>query len=54
MRLRIEVCQPTLGRTEVSFARIHVLIGVVTNRKHAGLPVEPRAAPEAGGRVVLR
>jgi hypothetical protein len=52
MGVCVEICQRTLWGTEVTLARIHVLIRIVTDRENACLPVESRAAPEAGSGVV--
>jgi hypothetical protein len=43
----IEVGQGTLGRAIVPFARVHVLVGVVADRKDRGTPWKGMAAPHA-------
>lgn len=46
MRVGVEIRQSTLRRTEVSFARVHVLVGIVANGEDTRLPPEARTAPE--------
>jgi len=46
----VQVGQGALGSTEVTLAGVHVLVGVIGQGKHTGLPRKGMATPEAGSR----